>query len=327
MMRWLKDKKKEKRSNSTSQNDAEKEDDYGFGKEKSAAKSPSSRRQLPPTPATPEEMSPHIYEEIPDLPLCCMPDNEKVLLQNKFGKSKHGNTAGTASEAASASMKPGASQRDDINPYMVVSVDKEVRQTPTEFHRNGTPEVHCDVIVKETHCEILLSRKPKIGTFRLDNAVLSVGGENASERRNIRSNTHLSSHDKRAAADVYIGGSQSAAFSVTSSAFSSSSSASKIQSSGAPSMTLVNVFEKQHPLETSDEASSSNTGENGVITYSSASNFIPRSTKLVFNPLPGKNPCKEAFGSDSSDELRTVGYPSVNEVKQCVNSVSFLSCS
>ncbi|RUS80118.1 hypothetical protein EGW08_012117 [Elysia chlorotica] len=29
------------------------------------------------------------------------------------------------------------------------------------MHRNGTPEVHCDVIIKDTHCEILLSRKPK----------------------------------------------------------------------------------------------------------------------------------------------------------------------
>ncbi|BFZ13684.1 hypothetical protein BsWGS_16723 [Bradybaena similaris] len=323
MMRWLKDKKKEKRSNSTSQNDGEKEDDYGFGKEKPSAKSPSSRRQLPPTPATPEEKSPHIYEEIPDLPLCCMPDNEKALLQNKFGKSKHGSTAGVTLEGASAAVKPGASQKDDINPYMVVPVDKEIRQTPTEFHRNGTPEVHCDVIVKDTHCEILLSRKPKVGTFRLDNAVLSGGAENANVRRNGRSNTHLFAHDKRAAADVYSGGNQSSAFSVTSSAFSSSS-ASKIQASGASSLTLVNVFD-QHPFETCEDSSNGNAVENGVITYSSASNFIPRSTNLVFNPLPGKNPCKEVFGSDSSDEIRAVGYSSVKEDKKGVNSVSFIS--
>lgn len=323
MMRWLKDKKKEKRSNSTSQNDGEKEDDYGFGKEKPSAKSPSSRRQLPPTPATPEEKSPHIYEEIPDLPLCCMPDNEKALLQNKFGKSKHGSAAAAALDAASATVKPGASQKDDINPYMVVPVDKEIRQTPTEFHRNGTPEVHCDVIVKDTHCEILLTRKPKVGTFRLDNTVLSVSGENANLRRNGRSNTHLSAHDKRAAADVYSGGNQSSAFSVTSSAFSASS-ASKIQASGASSLTLVNAFD-QHPFETCEEASNGNAVEKGVITYSSASNFIPRSAKLVFNPLPGKNPCKEVFGSDSSDELRAVGYSSVKEDKNGVNSVSFVS--
>ncbi|GFR70880.1 hypothetical protein ElyMa_002083200 [Elysia marginata] len=193
MMRWLKDKKKERRTNSATYDDEGKEDDYGFEKERTraASKSPSTRRQLPPTPATPEEKSPHIYEEIPDMACAASPPpqasteshrkklapfGKKSNSGGKVGKDGGSKLAVGAGKSASGNKytsdvsSPGVSggvskakktKLDDADTIGQYIGDDQSRQTPPNLHRNGTPEVHCDVIIKDTHCEILLSRKPK----------------------------------------------------------------------------------------------------------------------------------------------------------------------
>ncbi|CAL1527916.1 unnamed protein product, partial [Lymnaea stagnalis] len=324
MIRWLKDKKKEKKTSSTStvEDDDGKEDDYGFDKDKQASKSPSSRRQLPPTPAAPEEKSPHIYEEIPDL--FCLLDREKSALGGKGGKGRSASKPGKAGQVAGSGYNVPSTEKsgDDINPYMVVPVDKEVRQTPTNFHRNGTPEVHCDVIVKDTHCEILLTRKPKVSAFRLDDAATSTGGggESSSGRYGLRNNTHFCSRDRRASVDVHSAGKLSTGFSASSSAFSSSSRLPSASQSASN-------FSDLQPFESIQENDCGATGANGVVTYSSASNFIARATKLAFHPLGGKDPRKEAFGSDSSDGTQAAAYLTVrdDDSSVCTQGVSYAS--
>ena len=200
MMRWLKDKKKERRSNSASYDDDGKEDDYGFEKERvrAASKSPSTRRQLPPTPAMPEEKSPHIYEEIPDVACSEFSPTSQQVTDAHTKKSasaakKAGSSGKAAGENASKLLAGGGKASNgnkytsDISSAMLIGggskpkktklddtdskgqyigpsfASEQSRQTPPNLHRNGTPEVHCDVIIKDTHCEILLSRKPKSG--------------------------------------------------------------------------------------------------------------------------------------------------------------------
>ncbi|GFO26682.1 hypothetical protein PoB_005318700 [Plakobranchus ocellatus] len=198
MMRWLKDKKKDRRSNSVSYDDDGNEDDYGFEKERPrpASKSPSTRRQLPPTPATPEEKSPHIYEEIPDL-ACTAPTSPQTSpngaadphrrKNGAFGKkansggkgaelsvkvvdgSGRGHMSNRYSSDVTAVMSSGGgggkkkkmADNDTRGHFTSASLDDHTRQTSPNPRRNGTPEVHCDVIIKDTHCEILLTRKPR----------------------------------------------------------------------------------------------------------------------------------------------------------------------
>ncbi|KAH9504554.1 hypothetical protein Btru_063167 [Bulinus truncatus] len=299
MMRWLKDKKKEKKTSGAPEDG--KEDDYGFDKEKQqASKSPPTKRQLPPTPATPEEKSPHIYEEIPDLPLCCTPDSEKALLHSKFKQGKAG--GGKAPQGWSHGKKGDPA---DISPYMIVSVDKDVRQTPVDFHRTGTPEVHCDVIVKDTHCEILMTRKPKVGAFRLDSTALSGGKGNGSSgnaaaaaassgSRGGNPHQFCPSGDRRISLDIQSSGKMSL---YGSSAMSSTSRATSAGPHGSQSMSSFQDLQKQALQEMNDSGG-------GIVPYTCASNFIPR-TKLTFHPLGGKDPRKEAFGSDCSDDSQT----------------------
>ncbi|KAK6963680.1 hypothetical protein BgiMline_030842 [Biomphalaria glabrata] len=314
MMRWLKDKKREKKSVYAGEDG--RDDDYGFDRERQASKSPPSKRQLPPTPAAPEEKSPHIYEEIPDLSLFSIPDNEKVLPQSKLGKGK------AAAEKRAQPWKPSSSQASkydsDISPYMVVNVDKEVRQTPTDFHRNGTPEVHCDVIVKDTHCEILMTRKPKVTALRLDSSAFAGGGADSNGGTSgVRNNTHFCSRDRRASVDVHSSGKMSA-FSY--SAFSSSSKNTSTGPQSSQSMSSFQELQNQEGPE-NDESTAS-----GVSPYTCASNFIPR-TKLTFHPLGGKDPRKEAFGSDCSDDSHTVNLARLREdaASSGTNGVSYSS--
>ena len=355
MMRWLKDKKREKRTNSSS---GPEDDDYGFEKEKPrdstthqedpvqsrdstlprdsgpsrdsvlskdstltlVSKSPPTKRELPPTPAAPEEKSPHIYEEIPDMAISSESETQ--------GQRKNNCKAGCPQTTRKTSNRTGNSGRDkDINPYMVVPVDVEQRQTPTNFYRTGTPEVHCDVIVKDTHCEILLTRRPKVSAFSMEQSRSSnpVNTSHVDGGVVLRNNTHFCSRDRRASSDVLARVTSSASEMTSrdprmSSAFNSGAmlhcashgTATVVSAGGASSMSLSSLSDKNHPADTGqmnktsghtecEETASYESSPAGVVTYSSASNFIPRATQLTFNPLP-----IQTYGEDEVESMNGV---------------------